>query len=146
VGIGFLQELRISEESVTPSQRAGEKSETYGAHGVAKWTGVKGGARVVDGFFEGGEIFVVGETVVQDRCDAQLGQWTQGVVRGQEGESFVELHCRSFAVVVQAALLEAYVMSDAVKDAELGYCLAGRAFSISSKSLSTCLLSVLCSL
>jgi hypothetical protein len=90
VGIGFLQELRISEECVTPSQRAGEKSETYGAHGVAKWTGVKGGARVVDGFFEGGEIFVVGETVVQDRCDAHLGQWTQGVVR-KEGNAFAEL-------------------------------------------------------
>jgi hypothetical protein len=56
------------------------------------------------------------------------------------------LNCRLFAVVVQAALLEAYAKSDAVKDAELGYCLAGRAFSISSKSLSTCLLSVLCSL
>jgi len=77
-------------------------------------TGAKGGAGVVDGFFKRCETLVVGEPMVQDCYDAQLGEGTQDVLGRQVGEALVELHCHLSAVVVQIGLLEAHAESDTV--------------------------------
>ncbi len=82
VRVGLAQELRIAKEGVTPLQRIREERETYGAYGMAGRACVEGGPRVMDGFFERGQILVVREPMMHNGCEAQLREGKQDVFRG----------------------------------------------------------------
>ena len=69
----LLQKLCIAKVCVSPPQRASEERQTCRAQHVARRTGAEDSARVVDGFFEGLESFVMCKPVVQNHCDAHLG-------------------------------------------------------------------------